>query len=449
MNSENTKPNYKFVVEGLAGKRLLKGKVSINGAKNAVLKAIAAAVLFKDGLLIQNVPQTNDVATLVLLMVKMGISVQKKGSSLYIFAPNKLITTELDFDTAVSMRASIVLTGPILARYGAVTFPAPGGCVLGNRPIDLFVEGYRKMGANVEINSSNDRYTVSVPKNLGGRLSGTDIFFPVQTVGGTETLMMAAILSAGVTILKNCAIEPEITSLADFLVSCGAKISGIGTTTLTIRGGKLLSSNGKKYKTIPDRIEAGSFLLLGALLSDNLTVDKCNPSHLESVLNVLNQVGVKTKIGKDYVKILGMNDKQGNFSELPPNFNIRTHEYPGFPTDLQAQVVAFLTQIPGESVIFETIYDGRFKYVEDLKKLGADISILNSREVKVRGSKKLTAQPMGQELMAHDIRAGFAVLMAALFASGESVISNVRLIDRGYEAVEVKLGKIGANIKRI
>lgn len=445
MNSENIKPNSKFVVEGLSHVRSLKGEVVVNGAKNAVLKAMAAAVLFKDGLQIQNVPRTNDVSTLISLMVKMGIEINHNGSNLKIKAPDKLVTTELDFDTAVSMRASIVLTGPILARYGTVTFPAPGGCVLGNRPIDLFVEGYRKMGAKIEINSGNDRYTVSALK----KLNGADIFFPVQTVGGTETLMMSAVLSSGVTVLKNCALEPEIISLADFLVSCGAKISGIGTTTLTIKGTKLLNSKGKKYKTIPDRIEAGSYLFLGALLSNDLTVNKCNPAHLESVLTLLEQVGVKFKVGKDHVKIQGLINGKDIFDELPTNFNIRIHEYPGFPTDLQAQVVAFLTQIKGESFVFETIYDGRFKYVEDLKKLGADIEFLSTREVKICGAKKLFALPDGEELRAHDIRAGFAVLMVAVCASGKSVISNVRLIDRGYEAVEEKLRKIGVKIQRI
>lgn len=448
------KSGDKFIVEGLGGKRSLKGRIVINGAKNAVLKAIAAAVLFEDGLTIENVPSTKDVDTLIELMLKLDIEVKKinTGKTLYIKAPQELTNHELDFTLASAMRASMVLTGPLIARYGSLTFPAPGGCVIGSRPIDLTIEGYRKLGANVSLAENNDRYIVTAKKEL----SGAEIFFPIQTVGGTETLMMTAILASGTTVLKNCAMEPEITSLAEFLVSCGAKIRGIGTTTLTISGtgGTLLRSTGKTYKTIPDRIEAGSFLLLGALTSDNLLIDNCEPQHLESVTNFLDTVGVKLEIKKSSVKILGPKNSERGLA-VPPGFHIRTHEYPGFPTDLQAQVVAFLTQVRGESLVFETIYEGRFKYVDDLIRMGADIKVLNSREVMIRNQfkiKQLKAlsenNTENKELVAHDIRAGFAVVMAALVATGRSVINNVRLIDRGYEALEERLGGIGAKIQR-
>lgn len=442
----------KFVIEGLAGKRALKGRVSINGAKNAVLKAMAAAVLYQDGLTIENVPETKDVTTLIELMRKIGIEVKSdtKTKTLHIKAPAKLVSNELDFTMASAMRASVVLTGPLLARYGEVTFPAPGGCVIGARPFDLTIEGYKKLGAKVDLNSAGDRYAITASAGM----IGSEIFFPIQTVGGTETLMMAAVLARGKTVLKNCAMEPEISSLAEFLVSCGARISGIGTTTLVIEGAsnELLQSSGKSYVTIPDRIEAGSFLLLGALTSDDFTIDKCEPKHLESVTNLLDNMGVALNVVENSITIKGLKNPAIGLV-APASFHIRTHEYPGFPTDLQAQVVTFLTQVAGESLVFETIYEARFKYVDDLSRMGADITVMNPREVMIRGAqvstKVLKVLPVGEELVSHDIRAGFAVVMAALIASGKSTINNIHLIDRGYEDLEGRLSAIGANIKRM
>jgi len=434
----------RFVIEGLAGKKTLKGRVQINGAKNAVLKAMAASVLFADELVIANAPDTEDVKKLAHLLRLAGAEVNVDSVKKEICINASTITsTDLDHETTKAMRGSVMLTGPLLSRFGKVAFNVPGGCVIGARPIDLYVDAYKKLGAKVVV--SGDHYAIETTEP---KLSGAEVFFAMQTVGGTETMMMAAVLAKGTTVLKNCAMEPEIVSLAEFLVQCGAKISGIGTTTMTIVGGGLLKAAGKKYHTIPDRIEAGSFLLLGALCADELLIEHCNPLHLESVTSALQHAGVKLDIGKDTIHLKG--NAKTKWSDVS-SFSVRTHEYPGFPTDLQPQMVAFLTHASGEGIMFETIFEGRFKYVQDLIRMGADITEMNPREVLVSGfggAKMLLALGEDEPLQAHDIRAGFAVVMAALVAKGTSVIQNVYYIDRGYEKLEERLAALGATIRR-
>ncbi|MEI6346046.1 MAG: UDP-N-acetylglucosamine 1-carboxyvinyltransferase [bacterium] len=441
----------RLIIEGLAGKKALKGKVQINGAKNAVLKAMAASVLFSDELVIANAPDTEDVKKLAHLLRLAGAEVSTDAAKKEIrINASTIVSTDLDHETTKAMRGSVMLTGPLLARFGKVSFNVPGGCVIGARPIDLYVDAYKKLGAKVVV--KGDHYSID------GKLSGAEIFFALQTVGGTETMMMAAVLAKGTTVLKNCAMEPEIVSLAEFLVQCGANISGIGSPTMTIVGGGLLKSGGKKYHTIPDRIEAGSFLLLGALCADDLLIEQCNPLHLESVTSALRNAGVPLTIGKDSIHIKG--NAKTKWADVS-SFSVRTHEYPGFPTDLQPQMVAFLTHTNGEGIMFETIFEGRFKYVQDLIRMGAEITEMNPREVLVRGfgsengstqhngnAKKLIALGKDEPLQAHDIRAGFAVVMAALAAKGTSVIQNVYYIDRGYEKLEERLAALGATIRR-
>ena len=443
-----------FIIQGLGGKRTLAGEVRINGAKNAVLKAMAAAILFDGPVMLENVPDTEDVNKMSDLLIALGVSVvenlSEKTITINVNASGDakgLVSTELDHTISQSMRSSVVATGPLLARFGTVTFPAPGGCVIGTRPIDLFVDGYTKMGASVKIVADardNMRYVVTSPKN---GLIGAEIIFPIQTVGGTETLMMAAILAHGTTILKNCAMEPEIVHLGEFLISCGAKIRGLGTPTIEIDGfgpkNLLPTQKNKKglvvYHTVPDRIEAGSFLLLGAACAADLKITHCDPSHLDVVIAMLRDSGSDITTGKDFIRIKGSPVR---------SFNIRTHEYPGFPTDLQAQAAVYLTQTTGESIIFETIFEGRFKYTEDLKKMGAAITIMNPREILVKGPATLRTLD-GEDLSACDIRAGFAIVMAALLAHGTSVVKNIYYIDRGYEALEIRLRALGADVKRI
>ena len=452
----------KLIVKGLDGKKTLAGEIKINGAKNAVLKAIAAALLFDGPVTLENVPDTEDVSKMSDLLIALGVSVTMDiaGKKITIDATG-LLSTDLDHTISQSMRSSVVTTGPLLGRYGHVSFPAPGGCVIGTRPIDLFIEGYKKMGATVtEVTDVNDnsRYNVTAPT---GGLTGAEIIFPIQTVGGTETLMMAALLAHGTTILKNCAMEPEIVDLAHYLISCGAHIEGVGSPTIVITGRghtpervadninakNLLSTKGKSYRTVPDRIEAGSFLLLGALCAKDLKITHCEPAHLDVVIAMLRDSGVALEVGKDFIHIKGTSAQN-----LKP-FNIRTHEYPGFPTDLQAPAVVYLTQAAGESIIFETIFEGRFKYADDLKKMGASVTIMNPREILVKGPAALKALDgvdgdQREELQAYDIRAGFAVIMAALLARGTSVIKNIYFIDRGYENIEGRLRAIGADIQR-
>ncbi len=447
----------RFIVEGLAGKKALKGKMQINGAKNAVLKAMAASVLFADEMTIANAPDTEDVKKLAHLLRLAGaeVFVDTAKKEIRINA-STIASTDLDHETTRAMRGSVMLTGPLLARFGKVSFHVPGGCVIGARPIDLYVDAYKKLGAKVSV--QGDHYSIEAGKagsvSRSGTLSGAEIFFALQTVGGTETMMMAAVLAKGTTVLKNCAMEPEIVSLAEFLVQCGAKISGIGSPTMTIVGDGLLRAAGKKYHTIPDRIEAGSFLLLGALCADDVLIECCNPLHLESVTSALQNAGVALAIGKDSIHIKG--NAKTKWSDVS-SFSVRTHEYPGFPTDLQPQMVAFLTHANGEGIMFETIFEGRFKYVQDLVRMGAEITEMNPREVLIRGfgggevnggQKTLIALGADEPLQAHDIRAGFAVVMAALAAKGTSVIQNAYYIDRGYEKLEERLAALGATVRR-
>lgn len=432
-----------FVINGLAGKKKLKGTVEIKGAKNAALKAMAAAVLFDGKVILENVPNTDDIHTLAEILRKLGAEVnwsKEQGEKRHVMEIDAtgIRSTDIDPDLAKGMRASVVLTGPMLARFGKVSFPSPGGCVIGARPIDLFIEGYKKMGATVTENEKECLYRIEAPNGL----RGTENFFNKITVGGTETLVMAAVLGKGTTVLKNCAMEPEIVNVAEWLISCGAKIKGIGTQTIEIEGsgGRLLSPK-EHYITIPDRIEAGSFLILGALCAEELVIDKCHPAHLEALTDLLSEAGVKIEISDSQMKV-----------SATPSFRavrkLTTHEYPGFATDLQAPMVVFLTQAEGETMIIETIFEGRFKYVEDLQKMGANITVMNPREILIKGPTPLKQLPDSEEVRAHDIRAGFAIVMAALAGEGKFIVNNVHLIDRGYERLEERLRALGADIER-
>ncbi|MFA5838846.1 MAG: UDP-N-acetylglucosamine 1-carboxyvinyltransferase [Candidatus Paceibacterota bacterium] len=425
----------KFVIQGLDGKKTLSGSVQISGAKNVILPVMASSVLFKDGFTATNVPDIEDVEGMNKLLNQIGIETKTNGKNSYSFKTGKKFNTELNRDISKKMRASILLTGPILARCGEVYFPHPGGCVIGKRPIDLFVNGFKKMGAKIKnINGSYKIYTEK------GKLNGTEIFFNLQSHTATETFLMAGVLAKGKTILKNCAMEPEIKNLTDFLCEHGAKIKGAGTSTIEIEGGDLLTDKKIKYETMPDRIETGSFLILGALAGKKLIIEKCNPSDLEAVINILRESEVQMKLFKN--KIIIENKKSGNVFK---NVNIKTHEYPGFPTDLQAPMSVFLTQASGESTIFETVFESRLNYTEDLIRMGANISVWNPYRAEVKGPTKLK----GKKLESPDIRAGLAFVLASIIAEGESTINNVYYIDRGYENIEGKLSKIGVNIKRI
>ena len=409
----------RFSVEGLAGKKTLSGEIAIKGAKNAALKALPASVLFEDEMPIRNLPAIEDVRRMQELLAGL-----KEGPV-------------LRRDIAERLRASIVLTGPVLARMGSVIFPYPGGCVLGERPIDLFLQGFRALGAEVE---EKDELFYFYTK--GKALVGARIFFPFVSVTATETLMLAAVLAHGQTVLQNAAMEPEIPILAHYLNTCGADIEGAGTPTITIEGtgGTLLRAGGKPFVVPPDRIEAGSFAILAALAAKEVMLKGCEPKHMAALLAVLRRADVDFEVGKDFVRVMGGTKPNSAYKMI----SARTHEYPGFPTDLQAPYAVFMSQASGEGTLLETIFDSRFQYVDALVRMGADITVMNPQKILVRGPRRLTSKT----LEGPDLRAGLAYIVAAAVAEGTSTINNAYLVDRGYESIEERLSKIGLNIKR-
>ncbi len=426
-----------FHIKGLNGSKTLTGTIAVNGAKNAVLPAIASALLFKDELAFENVPAIEDVHHMQELLTALGAVSALDSPRRYRVDAKYVSRGALDPVISEKMRASIILTGPLLARFGSVSFPHPGGCVIGPRPIDLFLEGFEKMGAGVSYDGG--QYHISA---LRGKLSGADIFFPLISVTGTETLMMAATLAEGTTTLRNAALEPEIAHLAQFLNAHGAHIEGAGTPTIHIQGGELLRAEGAVYRTIPDRIETGSFLLLGALAADELIITDCDPSHTAILIDLLRRSGVPIETGEAWIRIRG-NGRLPNDSLRA--FSVRTHEYPGFPTDLQAPMTVYLTQVAGEGIVFETIFEGRLNYTADLIKMGADITVFDPHRVLVKGPTPL----FGRELEGPDIRAGLAFIIAGIVAEGESIIHNAYYVDRGYERIEERLRGLGVSIERV
>ncbi|MEK9177020.1 MAG: UDP-N-acetylglucosamine 1-carboxyvinyltransferase [Patescibacteria group bacterium] len=418
-----------FVVEGLAGKPGLTGTVKISGAKNHVLKVMAAAALIEGESKFENVPGIADVDAMGKLLEGLGAFVTKSGSSLTVSA-KRMSGTVFDAALAKSLRASIVLTGPILARMGSVTFPHPGGDIIGERAIDVFLSGFEQLGAAVS--HEGGTYTVSAPKGL----SGGEVFFRVVSVTGTETLMMAATFAKAPVVLKNCAMEPEVVATAEYLKACGAKIDGVGGTTIIVHPSSLTPPP-EPFSIIPDRIEAGSFLALGAMAGKDLTIQGVVPQHLDALIQTLWAMGVPLTISGDAITLSAP-------EKLLP-VNVRTHEYPGFPTDAQAPFSVLLTQAEGESVVVESIFDGRLAYTTELVKMGANISLISPHRARVTGKTPLSAITVDSP----DIRAGLALVLAAVIAKGQSTIGNVHLIDRGYEGVENKLAALGLSIKRV
>ena len=422
-----------FVINGLGGERKLNGSVAVNGAKNAALQAFAFCLLFKDEVILKNVPEIEDVKNMAEILLQLGVQITRRSKGVYAVNVQKNISTELAREISKKFRASIVLTGPILARFGEVSFPHPGGCVIGSRPIDIFLNGFKKLGA--KITEDGSMYQIS---SGGKKLSGTKLFLRIPSVTGTQTLMMAAVLAKGKTVIKNAPLEPETRHLAEFLNSCGAKIKGAGTSTIEIIGTGLLSAKGRVFTTPPDRIEAGSFLILGALAAERLEIKKCDPRDFESLIETLWHCGVNIKVSKSTVIVSG---KKGDSWK---SVDIKTLGYPGFPTDLQAPMVVFLTQATGEALVFETIFEGRLNFVNELIRMGADIRLWDPHRATVKGPSILR----GREVESPDIRAGLAFIIAAVIANGESIIHNIHYIDRGYEEIERRLQKIGVDIRR-
>ncbi len=428
----------KFIIQG---RKPLKGEIAVSGSKNAALKIFPITLLTQEPIRVSNVPEIEDVFRAQEMLIALGGEVKKiktgvfdikfsaKGGS----ASGGKSQRCLDLPTNLvnKFRASIMFVGPMLAVCGEVHFPHPGGCVIGAgaRPIDLFLDGFQKMGAKVKI--SENYYSLTAKK-----LKGTNIFFSKISVTATESLMITACFAEGETILKNCAMEPEIVSLAEYLNSCGAKIQGAGTPTIKIKSIKKLK--GGEYKIIPDRIEAGTFAMLAAASNNGeILIKNCNPNHLEALWALFDKIGVNYVLSKNSIRIKP--------SKRLSACDVTTHEYPGFATDLQSPYTVLMTQVYGSSLIHETIYDRRLLFTDILTQMGADIIMADPHRVVVNGPAKL----YGRKLVSPDLRAGVALIMAALIAHGETEIDNIYQIDRGYERLDERLRNIGADIKRI
>lgn len=413
----------------IKGRNELRGEIEVYGAKNAALKAFAASILFDEPIILKNIPEIEDIARCKELLEFMGAKVQNIGKREYKISANLINLSSIEPKISKSMRSSVVFTGPILAKFGKVKFPHPGGCVIGERPIDVFLEGFENMGAKITI--QDDGYILEANK-----LKGAEIIFKKISVTATETLMMTAVLAEGKTVLYNTALEPEIPALADFLNLCGAKIKGAGTCVIEITGVKKLKFK-NPFITISDRIEAGSFAILAALLGKEIKITHCNPNHLLVFLEYLKYTGAKIEKGKNFLRVFS--------SKKLKSIDVKTHEYPGFPTDLQAPYVTLLTQAEGKSMVTETIFEGRLNYIEDLNRMGAKIMQCDPHRIIIEGKTDLR----GKEMESPDLRAGLAFVLAALCAKGESKIHGVYKIDRGYEKIEERLRKLGADMARV
>jgi len=416
----------KFVIRG---GRKLKGTIRVKGAKNAALKLLAASLLTDKEWTISNVPQIEDIFRLIELLKGVGAEVENKSAGFYSIRAKNIKTVHLEPDIARKLKGSILMAAPLLIRRGQAILPRPGGCVIGQRPRDIFLAGFKAFG--VKVKEDRCGYHLTAPKQL----KGTKFVFPLISVTATETMLLMAVLARGETLLKNAACEPEIVALADFLNQCGAKIKGAGTPFIEIEG--VSSLKGGHCQVIPDRIEAGSFAILGAVSQSPIKVIGLNPEDLDVFWFLLEKAGVKLKIDKDSVLI-------------EPSFrlkavNLKTHEYPGLATDLQAPFTILMTQAQGLSLIHETIFEGRLFYTDLLNQMGAKIIMADPHRVIVQGPTKL----IGRYLISPDIRAGIALVIAALIARGQSVIENIYQIDRGYEKIEERLQKLGADIQRI
>jgi UDP-N-acetylglucosamine 1-carboxyvinyltransferase len=417
----------KFIIRG--GEPLL-GTVRVSGAKNAALPCMAAALLTDEPVILENIPQVRDIQTTRNLLAAMGAEVELgygRAQHRTTLHCEKLTAPEASYELVKTMRASTLVLGPLVARCGRARVSLPGGCAIGARPIDLHIKGLERLGAKI---TQEHGYVEASTK----RLKGAEIVFDKITVTGTEDLLMAATLAEGETILQNSAREPEVADLAELLNKMGAKIEGAGTSTIRIRGVSKLK--GTKHRIIPDRIEAGTFIIAAAMTGGDLNIAGCDPSHLDSILTKLHEVGVKTKATGDSVRVMGDNP----FTAV----DMSTEEYPGFPTDCQAQFMALATQAEGTSTVTENIFENRFMHALELVRMGANIKIEGRRAV-VRGKTPLSAAAV----LASDLRASASLVLAALVADGETIIDRVYHIDRGYENIEEKLKAVGAQIKRI
>jgi len=406
----------------------LEGEVWISGAKNAVLPILVASLLGDSPSRVNNVPHLQDVTTTMELLGRMGAGLSVGDHMQIEIDPRSMQHYEAPYDLVKTMRASILVLGPLVARYGRAIVSLPGGCAIGSRPVDLHLRGLQALGARVEVRNGNIEARAD-------QLRGARIAMDTVTVTGTENILMAATLARGTTIIENAAQEPEVVDLAEFLTSMGARIEGAGTNTITVEG--VSNLNGTSYSVLPDRIETGTYLVAAAMTGGRVRCTRARPSHLDVVLDKLAETGADISVGEDWVEL----DMRGR---KPRSVDVTTAPYPGFPTDMQAQFTALNTIAEGAGVITETIFENRFMHVQELRRLGADISVKGKTAI-VRGVKGLNGAP----IMATDLRASASLVLAGLVAEGATVIDRVYHLDRGYEIIEEKLSALGARIKRI
>ena len=412
----------------IQGGHSLRGEIHISGSKNAALSIIAASIMTEERIVLENIPHLEDVTTMIRLIAGMGVSVTLADDNKLILDSSKIRNFLAPYDLVKTMRASILVLGPLIARFGEASVSLPGGCAIGARPVNLHLDGLKAMGADVEI---NEGYICAKAK----KLKGAHFSFSPVSVTGTANLMMAGVMAEGQTILENAATEPEVINLGEFLLKMGAKIKGLGTRKIMIDGVNKLSST--EHKIIPDRIETGTFLVAAAITKGSVLLKKTQPEHLQSVLDLLRQTGAVIFFEEDTIELTM------NLTNIKPA-DFTTQPYPGIPTDMQAQLMVLNAIAPGNSIVVETIFENRFMHVLELQRMGADIS-LSGNTAYITGVKKLQSAPV----MATDLRASAALVLAGLVADGETHIDRIYHIDRGYECIESKLSLLGAKVARI
>jgi UDP-N-acetylglucosamine 1-carboxyvinyltransferase len=410
----------------IEGGKKLKGKVRVGGAKNAALPELVASLMTDEPLHLANVPDVRDVATICRLLEHLGVGVERRPGGEIITNVDHLVSCEAPYDLVKTMRASFLVLGPLLARTGQARVSLPGGCAIGARPVDRHLSALARLGADLRVEHG---YVVAE----ADRLRGAEILFDVPTVGGTENCLMAATFAEGTTVINNAAREPEVEDLANLLISMGADIEGAGTDTIVLHGVDCL--DGARHSVIPDRIEAGTYVIAGALVGDPLEVTQCHPSHLDAVLDKVAETGADLKVEGDSVVVRSPESLQ--------SADMKTQPHPGFPTDMQAQYMVLMTQATGSSIITETIFENRFMHVPELSRMGADIAIDGSTAV-VRGPSSLS----GAKVMATDLRASASLVLAGLAATGTTIIDRLYHLDRGYEGLAGKLSDAGADVER-
>ena len=410
----------------ITGGGRLNGEIAVSGAKNAALPILCASLLTADVLELSNVPQLQDTITTFKLLRQMGVQHERHGAQVTLQAL-AISSQEAPYELVKTMRASILVLGPLLARFGHARVSLPGGCAIGQRPVDQHIKGLQAMGAQIRIEHG---FVVAE----GGRLKGARIITDMVTVTGTENLMMAATLADGDTVIENAAREPEVVDLAKALIAMGAKIEGVGTSTLQITGVSAL--HGARYRVMPDRIEAGTFLCAAAASGGKLLLTGAQPDSMQATLDKLKQAGAQIETGADWVRL--------TMHKRPTAVDIRTEPFPGLATDMQAQIMALNTVALGTSVVTETIFENRFMHVLEMQRLGADITI-DGNSATIKGVARLS----GATVMATDLRASAGLVIAGMVADGETIIERIYHLDRGYEKMEAKLAALGAQIERI